>query len=46
MAEKTPVSKNLSDNIAHMEELFCVCDDIKKKQMNLGKDKDVACYLT
>lgn len=46
MAEKTPVSKNLSDNIAHMEELFCVCADIKKKQMNLGKDKDVACYLT
>lgn len=46
MADKTPVSKRLSDNVAHMEELFAVCDDIKKKQMNLGKNKDVAVYLT
>ncbi len=46
MADKTPISRQLSDNIAHMEELFCVCDDIKKKQMNLGRDRDVACYLT
>ncbi len=46
MADKTPVSRQLSDNIAHMEELFCVCDDIKKKQMNIGRDRDVACYLT
>lgn len=46
MAEKTPVSRLLSDNIAHMEELFAVCDDIKKKQMNLGKNKDIPCYLT
>ncbi len=46
MADKTPVSRQLSDNIAHMEELFSVCDDIKKKQMNIGRDRDVACYLT
>lgn len=44
--EKTYITKNLSDNIAHMEELFHVCDDIKKKQMYLGKNKDVGCYLT
>lgn len=44
--QKTPVSRNLSENIAHMEELFHVCADIKKKQMNLGNNKDVACYLT
>lgn len=44
--DKTPVSKNISDNVAHMEELFHVCADIKKKQMMLGKNKDVACYLT
>lgn len=44
--EKTAVSKNLSDNVAHMEELFHTCADIKKKQMNLGKNKDVPCYLT
>lgn len=46
MAEKTPVSRQLSDNIAHMEELFHVCDDIKKKEINLGKNMDVSCYLT
>lgn len=46
MAEKTPVTRLLSENIAHMEELFFVCDDIKKKQMKLGKNMDVACYLT
>lgn len=46
MAKKTAISKNLSENIAHMEELFHTCDDIKKKQMNIGKDRDVACYLT
>lgn len=46
MAEKTAISKSLSENIAHMEELFHTCDDIKKKQMNLGRDKDVPCYLT
>lgn len=46
MAKKTAVSMALSDNIAQMEQLFCDCDDIKKKQMNLGKERDVACYLT
>ncbi|MGN0349934.1 MAG: spore germination protein [Roseburia sp.] len=44
--EKTPITGLLSENIAHMERLFCVCDDIKKKQMKLGKNKDVECYLT
>ena len=29
-----------------MEALFSTCDDIKKKQMKLGKNKDVSCYLT
>lgn len=43
---KTKITPCLSENIAHMEELFSVCDDIKKKQMNLGKNGDVPCYLT
>lgn len=46
MEEKTPVTTDLKENIAHMEELFAVCDDIKKKQFNLGKNMDVPCYLT
>ncbi len=46
MQEKTPVSKSLAENIARMEVLFDTCDDIKKKQMNLGIHKDVPCYLT
>ena len=46
MAEKTKISERLDENIAHMEELFHTCDDIKKKRMNLGKNRDVACYLT
>ena len=44
--EKTKISERLDENIAHMEELFHTCDDIKKKRMNLGKNRDVACYLT
>lgn len=46
MSEKTPISTLLADNIARMEVLFHTCDDIKKKQMNLGINKDVPCYLT
>ena len=46
MAGKTKISERLDENIAHMEELFHTCDDIKKKRMNLGKNRDVACYLT
>lgn len=46
MMEKTAISRNLSENIAQMEQLFHTCDDIKKKQMNLGKNRDVSCYLT
>ena len=37
VAEKTKISERLDENIAHMEELFHTCDDIKKKRMNLGK---------
>lgn len=46
MQEKTPVTRTLEENIAHMEELFAVCDDIKKKKFCLGKCMDVPCYLT
>lgn len=46
MKNQTPVTDLLSENIAHMEELFHVCDDIKKKQMNLGKNRDIPAYLT
>lgn len=46
MKNRTPVTDLLSENIAHMEELFHVCDDIKKKQMNLGKNRDIPAYLT
>lgn len=46
MEKKTPITKNLNENISHMEELFHTCDDIKKKEMMLGKERDVACYLT
>ena len=46
MEKKTAISKNLKENIAQMEVLFHTCDDMKKKQMNLGINKDVSCYLT
>lgn len=46
MKNQTPVTDLLSENIAHMEELFHGCDDIKKKQMNLGKNRDIPAYLT
>lgn len=43
--ERTAITKNINENIAGMEHLFENCDDIKKKQMNLGRNKDVSCYL-
>ena len=46
MVKKTAISKNLTDNIAQMEVLFHTCADIKKKQMNIGTENDVPCYLT
>lgn len=46
MVKKTAISKNLTDNIAQMEVLFHTCADIKKKQMNIGIENDVSCYLT
>ena len=46
MKEKVAVSKRLSENIAQMEEFFHECDDIKKKELMLGRQMDVACYLT
>ena len=47
MAEKTKISERLDENIAHMEELFHTCDDIKKKRMNLGKKPGTwRAYLT
>lgn len=46
MEKKIPISKKLVENIAQMEELFHECADIKKKQLNLGKNMDVPCYLT
>lgn len=46
MEKKVPITKNLSENIAQMERLFHECADMKKKQIKLGKNMDVACYLT
>ncbi len=43
--EKTQISLVLKENIEHMEQLFSVCDDIKKKELILGADQDVPCYL-
>ena len=41
MKEKVAVSKRLSENIAQMEEFFHECDDIKKKELMLGRQMDV-----
>lgn len=45
MKEKVAVSKRLSENIAQMEEFFHECDDIKKKELMLGRQMDVALSL-
>lgn len=44
--QTTKVSHSLKENIEQMEHYFHDCADIKKKQMNLGKNQDTACYLT
>ena len=40
MAEKTKISERLDENIAHMEELFHTCDDIKKKRIDYRRKQD------
>ena len=42
MKEKVAVSKRLSENIAQMEEFFHECDDIKKKELMLGRQMAVS----
>lgn len=44
--EKHKIAKELDKNIEQMEAYFHDCADIKKKQMNLGKERDTKCYLT
>lgn len=46
MQTKTKVSPYIKENIAQMELFFHDCADIKKKEMNLGSEQDLACYLT
>ena len=43
--EEKKISINLKENIREMEEIYKDCADIKKKQMLLGKNQDVAAYL-
>ena len=43
--EEKQISSLIDKNIAVMEEIYKDCADIKKKQMMLGKNKDVKAYL-
>lgn len=43
--EGKKISPLIDKNIAAMEEIYKDCADIKKKQMMLGKNKDVKAYL-
>lgn len=43
--EKLQISAHLQENIANMEQLFAVCDDIKKQELVLGENRDLSCYL-
>lgn len=43
--EEKQISSLIDKNIAAMEEIYKDCADIKKKQMMLGKNKDVKAYL-
>ena len=43
--DERKISCHIKDNIAIMETYYRECADIKKKQMKLGKNKDVEAYL-
>lgn len=43
--DERKISCHIKDNIAIMETYYRECADIKKKQMKLGKTKDVEAYL-
>ena len=43
--DERKISGHIKDNIAIMETYYKDCADIKKKQMKLGKNKDVEAYL-
>lgn len=36
---------NLKTDAAAMESLFCDCADIKQKEMKIGKEKKISCFL-
>lgn len=45
MDKKTPVVKNMEENIKEFEHMFEGCADIKKRRFALGKEADVPCYI-
>lgn len=44
-AAKTPVSMNLQENIAKYKQIFSDCADIKMREMKLGKNQNVGCFV-
>ena len=45
MVQKTKISPHLDKNIEKFKEIYGECADIKLKEMVLGKDGDVRCFL-
>jgi spore germination protein len=43
--EKTPISRNLEENIARYKEIYGESADVKMQKMELGKDGSCKCFL-
>ena len=43
--ENTPVVKDLQENIRVYKEVFSDCADIKMREMTLGKEQNVGCFV-
>jgi spore germination protein len=43
--DKTPVSMDLQENIKKYKQIFSDCADIKMREMKLGKNQDIGCFV-
>lgn len=43
--EKKPITENIAESEKAMREAFSNCDDLKFRQMNIGKNKKLKCFL-
>ena len=41
--KKTPVSKNIDENVKGLKQILSNCDDVKFREMRIGKQRKIKC---